>query len=59
MRYHGVPENGADMQAALKIPINIPEDHKVELILPEELPAGPAEVIVLTRQTVAPSSINA
>ena len=34
------------MQAA-KIAIVIPADHRVELQLPEDLPEGPAEVIVL------------
>lgn len=34
------------MQAA-KIAIVIPEDHRVELELPSDLPVGPAEVIVL------------
>jgi hypothetical protein len=35
------------MQAATKIPIIIPADHRVELELPDDLPVGPAEVIVL------------
>lgn len=35
------------MQAAAKISITIPADHRVELKLPEDLPAGPAEVIIL------------
>jgi hypothetical protein len=35
------------MQAATKISIVIPADHRVELKLPEDLPVGPAEVIVL------------
>ncbi len=35
------------MQAAAKISITIPADHRIELRLPEELPAGPAEVIIL------------
>jgi hypothetical protein len=34
------------MQAA-KINVVIPEDHRLELKLPDELPPGPAEVIVL------------
>jgi hypothetical protein len=36
------------MQAAIKMKIFIPADHHVELSLPESLPTGPAEVIVLT-----------
>ena len=36
------------MHSAVKLRIVIPEDHRVELTLPEELPAGPAEVIVLS-----------
>lgn len=34
------------MQAA-KMAIVIPEDHRIELDLPKDLPVGPAEVIVL------------
>lgn len=36
------------MQAAAKMSITIPADHRVELKLPDDLPAGPAEVIILT-----------
>ena len=36
------------MQSAVKLNIVIPSDHHVELTLPETLPTGPAEVIVLT-----------
>lgn len=36
------------MKAAVKLDIVIPEDHHVEITLPAELPAGPAEVIVLS-----------
>jgi hypothetical protein len=35
------------MQAAAKFSITIPADRRVELKLPEDLPAGPAEVIIL------------
>jgi hypothetical protein len=42
------------MQAAAKISITIPADHRVELKLPEDLPAGPAEVIILTPLRSAP-----
>lgn len=35
------------MQAAAKFSITIPMDRRVELQLPEDLPAGPAEVIIL------------
>ena len=33
---------------AVKLEIVIPSSHHVELALPESLPTGPAEVIVLT-----------
>jgi len=36
------------MKAAVKIDIVIPEDHRLEITLPAELPPGPAEVIVLS-----------
>ncbi len=36
------------MQSAVKMNIVIPSSHQVELTLPESLPAGPAEIIVLT-----------
>ena len=36
------------MQSAVKMNIVIPSSHHVELTLPESLPAGPAEIIVLT-----------
>jgi len=36
------------MQAAVKLTILIPPDRRVEITFPEELPPGPAEVIVLT-----------
>ncbi|HEX9941176.1 MAG TPA: hypothetical protein VGG03_04110 [Thermoanaerobaculia bacterium] len=32
---------------AHKMSVTIPEDHQVEIRLPEDFPAGPAEVIVL------------
>jgi hypothetical protein len=35
------------MKAAVKIDIVIPESRRVEIALPEDLPTGPAEVIVL------------
>ena len=34
------------MASAVKLDIVIPEDHRLEIDLPEELPSGPAEVIV-------------
>jgi hypothetical protein len=43
------------MQAAAKISITIPADHRVELKLPEDLPAGPAEVIILAPLRSAPA----
>jgi hypothetical protein len=36
------------MKSALKLQVVVPEDHRLEIVLPEEVPAGPAEVIVLT-----------
>jgi len=38
------------MKAAVKIDIMIPENHRVEIDLPADLPTGPAEVIVLADQ---------
>lgn len=35
------------MQTAVKLNVTIPENHRVELELPEDMPVGPAEVIVL------------
>jgi len=35
------------MPAAVKLQIVVPEDHRVEILLPEEIPSGPAELIVL------------
>jgi len=35
------------MKSAVKIDIVIPESRRVEIALPRDLPAGPAEVIVL------------
>ena len=35
------------MQSAVKIDIMIPKSRRVEIELPEDLPLGPAEVIVL------------
>jgi hypothetical protein len=42
------------MHAAAKIPITIPANHRVELTLPDDLPAGPAEVIVLVQPPSTP-----
>jgi hypothetical protein len=42
------------MQAATRIPIIIPADRRVELELPDDLPVGPAEVIVLVPFPGAP-----
>ena len=36
---------------AHKLKVTIPEDHQVEIRLPEDFPAGPAEVIVLASTT--------
>ena len=38
------------MKAALKLQVVVPLDHRLEILLPDEVPAGPAEVIVLTEQ---------
>ena len=35
------------MKSAVKIDTMIPENHRVEIELPADLPAGPAEIIVL------------
>ncbi|XXX74842.1 hypothetical protein WMF30_45035 [Sorangium sp. So ce134] len=43
------------MQAATRIQITIPVDRRVELKLPEDLPVGPAEVIVLVSLPNAPA----
>ena len=43
------------MQAAAKISITIPADRRVELNLPEDLPIGPAEVIILAPLRSAPA----
>lgn len=32
---------------AAKIAVTIPEDHRLTIALPAELPAGPTEIIVL------------
>ena len=34
------------MASAVKIDIVIPEDHRLELTLPDDLPSGPAELII-------------
>jgi hypothetical protein len=39
------------MQTAVKLNVTIPESHRVELELPEDMPVGPAEVIVLATPT--------
>jgi len=47
------------MASAVKLDIVIPKDHKVELDLPAELPAGPAEVIVLSTTKPAEPQVTA
>ena len=43
------------MEPAVKLDIIIPEDHRLQVDLPEELPSGPAEIIVRPiRQPPAP-----
>lgn len=34
---------------AHKLKVTVPKDHRIELRLPEDFPAGPAEVIVLAQ----------
>lgn len=36
------------MRFALKLQVVVPSDHRLEIVLPDDVPAGPAEVIVLT-----------
>ncbi|MGK4002147.1 hypothetical protein WMF31_05950 [Sorangium sp. So ce1036] len=43
------------MQAAAKIQGTIPMDRRIELRLPEDLPVGPAEVIILVPLPNAPA----
>lgn len=38
---------------ALKLKVVIPEDHELVVRLPEDVPAGPAELIVLTGSAMA------
>jgi hypothetical protein len=38
------------MKATLKLQVVVPSDHRLEILLPDEVPPGPAEVIVLTEQ---------
>ena len=42
------------MHAAIKLPITIPANHRVELTLPDDMPVGPAEVIVLVQPPSGP-----
>ena len=44
------------MQAAVKLTVKIPESRTVELKLPDEVPMGTAEVIVLISQQAPPAS---
>lgn len=39
---------------AHKVKVTIPENHRVELRLPDDFPAGPAEVIVLAARSGNP-----
>jgi hypothetical protein len=41
---------------AHRMEVTIPEDHQVELRLPEDFPAGPAEIIVLADSPDAKAS---
>jgi hypothetical protein len=36
------------MKSAIKLQVVVPSDHRLEILLPDEIPSGPAEVIVLT-----------
>lgn len=42
------------MQTAVKLTVTIPDSHRLELELPDDMPVGPAEVIVLA--TPAPEA---
>ncbi len=45
------------MELAFKLDIIIPEDHRLQVDLPEELPSGPAEIIARpVRQSPKPDS---
>lgn len=43
------------MANALRLEVIIPEDHRLEISLPTNLPAGPAEVTVRTLSVVGPN----
>lgn len=53
------------MKAAVKLEVVIPESRRIEIALPEGLPTGPAEIIVLTgsegpaRRELRPIGIDA
>jgi hypothetical protein len=40
---------------AHKLNVTVPEDHQLEIRLPEDFPSGPAEIIVLASSSEAPS----
>ena len=40
---------------AHKLKVTVPEDHQLEIHLPEDFPSGPAEIIVLTSSSEASS----
>lgn len=46
MGYPWFEQENFDVHAH-KLKVTIPKDHRIELRLPEDFPAGPAEVIVL------------
>ena len=46
-----------DMRAH-KVSVTVPEDHRLEVHLPEEFPAGPAELIVLAATEEATTEQN-
>lgn len=46
--YNGA--GGHSMQSAHKLQIMIPADHRIEILLPEDVPTGPAELILLTER---------
>jgi hypothetical protein len=41
------------MHAAIKLSVTIPANHRLELKLPDDLPAGPAEIIILSSLSAA------
>lgn len=55
MRVYACKEEDLEVQAH-KVKVTIPEDHQLEIRLPEDFPSGPAEVIVLAARPVETES---